>query len=164
MLQEVIKTAQGNQKVELKVDEYNQLVRLANANTVEIAKEARNLYLKYGVVSIHFYGCFFDRNFEREEFECKVCDYDVEPHEDDFHANHLFHITRANRKRISKFVASYVTDVFNTKYGEHLENIKVLREMKRKEERRQSTFLVSTVIGWLLAMFMLCVVCVLTHK
>ena len=163
MLQEILKI-HADQKVELKVDDYNQLVRLANANTVEIAKEARNLYLKYGIVSIKFYGCFFDRNFEQEEFECKVSNYDVEPHEDDYHTNHLFHITSANRKRISNFVSNYVTDVFNTKYGEHLENIAKLKEIKRKEERLQIKFLVSTVVGWLLSVTMFIIICVLTHK
>ena len=159
MIEKILKDTYVNPKVELTQTDYNRLVQTAHMKAKKIEEKAREFYEKEGVVEIRFEGNIVRKRYgeiehDRYEFTCKPSEWNVSP-SDDFPEGHMFGIPQKERQRIAQKVGRYVEEVFVAYFGERLYQLNEIERLKHKAQSQLRTFVIWTVIGWLLAIVML---------
>ena len=158
MVEKILKETYISPKVELSQSEYNKLVDMARMKAKKIEEKAREIYEKEGIASIHFEGSITKRRYgelqsERFEFVCKPGEYCISP-SDDFGGQHMFTIPMKEREKIAKMVGRYVEEVFVAKFGEHMYHLNEIIKIEDKDRRAHRTFIILTIVGWILAITM----------
>lgn len=160
MIEKILKDTYVNPKVELTQKEYNDLVALARMKAKKIEERAREIYEKEGVVKINFSCNIYRKNYgelevHRHEFECKCPEYCITPTGEC--ENTLFTIPQESRVNIAKHVKKICEDAFVFYFGKHMVNLNEIERLKNKLEWQINTFIIFTLVGWLLALLMIIV-------
>ena len=158
MIEKILKDTYVSPKVELSQSDYNRLVQTAQMKAKKIEERAREIYEKEGVVKIDFTGRLYRKRYgevesEQHVFTCECSEWHVTP-TGDFEKT-LFAIPQESRQNIARHVKRFVEDCFVYYFGEHMYNLNEIERLKHKEERHMRSFVIWTVIGWLLAIVML---------
>lgn len=162
MMEKILKSIYITPKVELNQDDYNHLVSMAQMKAKKIEQRARELYEKEGIAKIAFQCSIERRRYgevenERYEFDCSCGEYGISP-TGWFEDKGLFVIPQKSREKIAKHVKNICTDVFAYYFGDHMLNLNEIERLKRKQKRLLGQFIIWTIAGWMLSLFLLIVV------
>lgn len=145
-----------NPKIELSVDEYNNLVELAGASAGRIEERALEIYKKNGICEMDI-NVRIDKRVDKwssdddtEEFQ-----YVFKPHwmrvKETVDTPHPFAIDGDMRKKILRTVEEIGENAFYYRFGGHLAELNSIMDLKRRTELTRTRFIVTTVIGWAVA-------------
>ncbi len=157
MIEKILKDTYVEPKVELTQKDYNDLVALARMKAKKIEERAREIYEKEGVVKIDFScdihrKCYGEVETYQHKFSCLCSVYCIDPKGD--YEETLFMIPLESRQKIAKHVKRICEDTFRYYFGEHMLNINETKRLKHKQQQMNNTFIIVTVVGWLLAIVM----------
>lgn len=138
-------------KVEIKKEDYDKLVELAEMNSKQIEEKALEYWREKGASKLTI-SCGFKTNSEydddiRTEF---VLDPWSISTGSSYDSPSKFELSPKMQNRIRKVAKTIVSDAFFYSYGKHLMEIDNIRKMKRKLDEKYKNFKCLTIIGWTL--------------